>query len=99
VDQSIADIAIEPSKDPHALYISKVERERVHDAIQQLPVEFREIILLREYEELSYQEIAVVLGCPAGTVMSRLGSAGSRLRVLLSHTSQTRDRREKESCE
>jgi hypothetical protein len=44
----------------------------VHEAIQQLPVEFREIILLREYEELSYQEIAVVLGCPAGTVMSRL---------------------------
>jgi len=66
VDQSIADIAIEPSKDPHALYISKVERERVHDAIQQLPVEFREIILLREYEELSYQEIAVVLGARRG---------------------------------
>jgi RNA polymerase sigma-70 factor (ECF subfamily) len=99
VDQSIADIAIEPSKDPHALYISKVERERVHEAIQQLPVEFREVILLRECEELSYQEIAVVLGCPAATVMSRLGSARSRLRVLLSDTSQTRDRREKESCE
>jgi RNA polymerase sigma-70 factor (ECF subfamily) len=95
----VADIAVEPSKDPHALYISKVERERVHEAIQQIPVEFREIILLRECEELSYQEIAVVLGCPAGTVMSRLGSARSRLRVLLSDTSQTRDRREKESCE
>ena len=60
------DIAIEPSKDPRAPYISKVERERVHDAIQQLPVEFREIILLREYEELSYQEIAVVLGARQG---------------------------------
>ena len=95
----VADNAVEPSKDPHALYISKVEREPVHEAIQQLPEEFPEIILLREYEELSYQEIAVVLGCPAGTVMSRLGSARSRLRVLLSDTSQTRDRGEKESCE
>lgn len=99
VDQKIADIAVEPSKDPHALYINKAEREQVHEATQQLPVEFREIILLREYEELSYQEIAVVLWCPAGTVMSRLGRARSRLRVLLSDTSQTRDRREKESCE
>jgi RNA polymerase sigma-70 factor, ECF subfamily len=95
----VADIAVEPSKDPHAPYISKVEREQVCEAIQQLPVEFREIILFREYEELSYQEIAVVLGRPAGTVMSRLGRARSRLRVLLSDTSQTRDRREKESCE
>ena len=95
----VADIAVEPSKEPYALYISKVEREQVHEAIQQLPVEFREIILLREYEELSHQEIAVVLWCPAGTVMSRLGRARSRLRVLLSDTSQTRDRREKESCE
>jgi RNA polymerase sigma-70 factor, ECF subfamily len=95
----VADIAVEPSKGPHALYISKVESEQVHEAIRQLPVEFREIILLREDEELSYQEISVVLGCPAGTVMSRLGRAPSRLRGLLSDTSQTRDRREKESCE
>jgi RNA polymerase sigma-70 factor (ECF subfamily) len=57
----VADIAVEPSKEPYALYISKVEREQVREAIQQLPVEFREIILLREYEELSHQEIAVVL--------------------------------------
>ena len=62
-------------------------------------MEFREIILLREYEELSYQEIAVVLGCAGGTVMSRLGRARSKFGVLLSDTSQTRDRREKESCE
>ena len=69
------------------------------EAIQQLPVEFREIILLREYEELSYQEVAVVQGWAAGTVMSRPGRARSKFGVLLSDTSQTRDRREKESCE
>jgi DNA-directed RNA polymerase specialized sigma24 family protein len=41
----VADITVEPSKGPHALYISKVEHEQVREAIQQLPVEFREIII------------------------------------------------------
>ena len=71
-------------KDPHEFYLSKVEHEQVRAAIQQLPVEFREVILLREFEELSYQEIATILDCPAGTVMSRLARARSRLRTLLS---------------
>ena len=72
------------SKDPHATYVSNTEQEEVRTAIQQLPIEFREIIILREYEELSYQEIAAVLECPQGTVMSRLARARSRLRDLLS---------------
>jgi RNA polymerase sigma-70 factor, ECF subfamily len=75
--------AIEPvdtTKDQHAVYVSSVEREKVRQAIQQLPLEFREIIILREYEQLSYQEIAAVLNCPPGTVMSRLARARSRLR-------------------
>jgi RNA polymerase sigma-70 factor, ECF subfamily len=72
------------TQDPHTDYVSKAEREQVRVAIQQLPVEFREIILLREYEDLSYQQIAGLLGCPIGTVMSRLARARSRLRDLLS---------------
>jgi len=52
--------------------VSKLEAEQVRSAIHKLPVEFREIILLREYEDLSYREIANVLHCPVGTVMSRL---------------------------
>lgn len=71
------------AQDPHTDYVSQVEREQVRAAIQQLPAEFREIIILREYEELSYQEIAAVLDCPSGTVMSRLARARSRLRGLL----------------
>jgi len=86
--EGIADVAIEKSKDPHAQYVSKIEQETVHNAIQQLPAEFREIIVLREYEELSYQEIAAMLECPAGTVMSRLARARSKLRVLLSENEQ-----------
>ena len=72
------------TQDPHADYVSRFERERVRVAIGQLPVEFREIIILREYEELSYQEIAALLDCPPGTVMSRLARARSKLRDLLS---------------
>ena len=80
--------AIDPpdtSKDPHAVYVDELEREQVRAAIEQLPLEFREIIILREYEELSYQEIAAVLDCPQGTVMSRLARARSKLRELLPH--------------
>jgi RNA polymerase sigma-70 factor (ECF subfamily) len=99
VDESTAGMAVEPSKGPHALYVSKVERDQVRQAIQKLPEEFREIIVLREYGELSYQEIASLLGCPAGTVMSRLGRARSKLRTLLSGTLLTPDRRAKGAAE
>ena len=86
VGDGIADSIIEPSKDSYDLYVSKMEAEQVRAAIQELPVEFREIILLREYEDLSYLEIASVLDCPVGTVMSRLGRARAKLRALLSDT-------------
>ena len=66
-------------------YVSKLEVKQVRAAIEQLPTEFREIILLREFEELSYQEIASLLDCPPGTVMSRLARARSKLRALLSN--------------
>jgi hypothetical protein len=70
-DENPADLVIETAKDPHALHVSKVEIEQVREAIMRLPLEFREIILLREYGEFSYQEIAVLLDCPPGTVVSR----------------------------
>ena len=76
--------AADTAKDPHATYVSNIEQEQVRTAIQQLSIEFREIIILREYEDLSYQEIATVLECPVGTVMSRLARARSKLRDLLS---------------
>ena len=75
---------VNAAQDPLTRYVNRVEREQVRAAIQQLPLPFREIILLREYEELSYQEIAALLDCPPGTVMSRLARARSKLRDLLS---------------
>jgi RNA polymerase sigma-70 factor (ECF subfamily) len=84
-DDSVRDIA-EASKDSYHAFVSKIEREQIQAAIQALPAKFREIILLREYEELPYHEIAGLLDCPVGTVMSRLARARSKLRVLLTCT-------------
>jgi RNA polymerase sigma-70 factor (ECF subfamily) len=83
-DEKIANLVAETSKDPLARYVSKAERDWVLEAIQQLPSVFRQIVVLREYEDLSYQEIAGILDCPVGTVMSRLARARSKLRILLS---------------
>jgi RNA polymerase sigma-70 factor, ECF subfamily len=82
----VANSVAEPSKNSHDLYVSKLETEQVRAAIQELPVQFREIILLREYEDLSYREIASILHCPVGTVMSRLGRTRAKLRTLLAAT-------------
>lgn len=81
--QCIADCIADPCKDSHELYVSKIEAEQVRAAIKTLPIDLREIILLREYEELSYTEIAGVLKCPVGTVMSRLCRARAKLRAVL----------------
>ena len=55
----------------------------VRAALEQLPVDFREAIVLREIEGLSYKEIAAVVGVPMGTVMSRLARARERLQAIL----------------
>jgi RNA polymerase sigma-70 factor (ECF subfamily) len=75
--------AADTAKDPHATYVSNIEQQQVRTAIAQLSDESREIIILREYEGLSYQEIATILECPQGTVMSRLARARRKLRDLL----------------
>ncbi|MGO9056660.1 MAG: sigma-70 family RNA polymerase sigma factor [Candidatus Binataceae bacterium] len=56
---------------------------RVREALKELTAEHREVILLREMEGMSYEEISDILGCPKGTVMSRLHYARSHLRDLL----------------
>jgi RNA polymerase sigma-70 factor, ECF subfamily len=71
-------------KDACSICLRRQEIELVQQAIQELSVDLREIILMREFEEMSYYEIAKVLNCPLGTVMSRLSRARYRLRELLS---------------
>jgi len=64
---------------PEALLIQRADRDLVRGAIAALPLEFREVLVLRELEDLSYKEIAAVIEIPLGTVMSRLARARERL--------------------
>jgi RNA polymerase sigma-70 factor (ECF subfamily) len=70
-------------EDPLVVYLRKLEREQIRVAIDELPELYREIVVLRDVEGFSYQEIATMLSCPAGTVMSRLGRARAKLRRSL----------------
>jgi len=79
------EIAFEPSTDvtPEAILIAQVEQETIRRALEQLPLNFREVILLCDLEEMSYQEISQTIGVPIGTVMSRIARARKSLRTLL----------------
>lgn len=84
VDLDSSESTGQAQDNPHIVYLRKLEREQVREAIESLPEAYREIVLLRDIEGFTYQEIATVLDCPAGTVMSRLGRARGRLRKMLS---------------
>jgi len=68
---------------PETLLARKLLRSEIACAIDSLPAPYREVVILREIEGLSYAEIARVLECPAGTVMSRLARARTLLRRAL----------------
>ena len=74
-----------PSEDPSAeeVLMSRSDQSLVRSALEDLPPVFREVIVLRELEDMSYQEIAAVTGAPIGTVMSRLARARDQLRERL----------------
>ena len=79
VDDQLPGWADESGDDPEKLAVRQDETELVHRALATLPVEYREVIVLRELEDMSYKDVAAVAGIPIGTVMSRL----SRARRLL----------------
>jgi len=68
---------------PVALLLQKENKQAVHHAVEELPVDLREVIVLRELEGLSYKEIAAIADIPIGTVMSRLARARQRLQQRL----------------
>jgi len=70
-----------PGSTPETESLGRERAEAVRNCIEQLPLDFREGIILREMEQLSYEEIAEITGVPPGTVMSRL----SRARAWLSN--------------
>ena len=74
---------------PEELYLQKANNYLVRQAIEELPAEFREALVLRELEGLSYKQIADVTEIPVGTVMSRLARARKRLEQSLSQSSLT----------
>ena len=80
--------ALADSRGADELAIQRSTREALARAVSALPVEFREVIVLREIQQLSYAQISDVVGVPIGTVMSRLSRARKRLAVALGHMSQ-----------
>ncbi len=76
------------SDTPESMLLVRADQQLVQDALEKLPLPFREVILLCDLEEMSYQEIAETLGVPIGTVMSRLSRARKAMRELI--TTQVR---------
>jgi RNA polymerase sigma-70 factor, ECF subfamily len=70
---------VEAQSSPETILIEKTDAENLHLAIAALPLSYREVLVLREIEGLSYQEISKVLSTPIGTVMSRLARARNLL--------------------
>jgi RNA polymerase sigma factor (sigma-70 family) len=75
------DALISPDASPEMLAMQASEGRKLDEAIALLPNEFREVLILREMEDMSYREIAEVTGVPIGTVMSRLARARAKLKA------------------
>jgi RNA polymerase sigma-70 factor, ECF subfamily len=70
-------------EDPLAAVVAQAESARLRLAIGRLPLEQREVLVLREFEAMSYRQIAGITGCPIGTVMSRLSRARDQLAEIV----------------
>jgi RNA polymerase sigma factor (sigma-70 family) len=73
---------------PETLLMQKDSERQLQQALQALPLEFREVMVMRELEELSYKQIAAIVGIPIGTVMSRLGRGRKLLATILAPARQ-----------
>ena len=82
----VSDLAEEPSQDSE---FRQEDAQEIHASLDQLPPEQREVLVLRFLEDMTYQQIAKVTGCPIGTVRSRLYYAKSALRQAIEHRRST----------
>ena len=71
------------ASNPETLLLQRANQQLLREALDALPVEYREVVVLRELEGLSYKEIAGVADLPLGTVMSRLARARKRLQAWM----------------
>jgi RNA polymerase sigma-70 factor (ECF subfamily) len=86
-----------PPSNPEIMAIAEAESARVRKALEELPVIFRETIVMRELEGMSYKEIADVTSVSIGTVMSRLARGRDRLRALLLESIRKNPARQEEA--
>jgi len=82
IDETQEEVALDFSN-PESRLLEHTDARMVREALAELPLEFREVMVMRELEELSYREIATVADLPIGTVMSRLARGRKRLHSLL----------------
>jgi RNA polymerase sigma factor (sigma-70 family) len=82
IDETPDEVALDFSN-PELRLVQDVDAQMVRAALAELPLEFREVMVMRELEELSYKEIATIADLPIGTVMSRLARGRKRLHSLL----------------
>ena len=82
-DDALDEIAAPAADEPDALAIRKADRVQINRAISALPIAYREVLVLRELEDLSYSDIARIAEIPVGTVMSRLARARGLMRQAL----------------
>lgn len=71
------------AENPERILLQKDSQRLLNLALRELPIEFREVMVMRELEELSYKQIAEIVQIPIGTVMSRLGRGRKQLAVIL----------------
>jgi RNA polymerase sigma-70 factor (ECF subfamily) len=89
IDDQVSLYGAAAPTNPEVILLQSANRKLVNQALEELPVGYREVIVMREIEDMSYKDIAAVAGIPIGTVMSRL----SRGRDLLKGAIENRMRR------
>jgi RNA polymerase sigma-70 factor (ECF subfamily) len=83
LDEETADEVPDSKPSPNALAIQNSTKLRIQEAVDALPLQFKTVIILREFDGFSYKEISEIAGVPVGTVMSRLSRARQQLAILL----------------
>ena len=83
IDDATEALAATNDANPETVLLQRIDQDLLREALSELPIEFREVLILREMEGLSYKEIAALAELPIGTVMSRLARARARMQQRL----------------